>query len=520
MLHVSRLSLNRISRVRIFLLFLPWIGLCWQFLLAESVEDIVCSFLAASGAYFVFFDAFRPHRLYRYPFSTLVVLGFAITLQLGPLLLTANDGRTITYNLLVPYATFGNAFLSGLASLLAHAIYRNLPWLIHIRRVAHQFLFGLDLFKELRLYEVLAMSLLGIFALGFTTWISRAYEQFAPFNSIFSRFQYFSVMPIALLLQHLWRQTSSASVLYSRKWLLILFPLIALTAIGRNSRSSVFLPLACLALGLMIQWVYGLVKIRFSSVVAFGIALLICMPIATNMAVAMRMTRTHRHDVSAFNLLSLTFSQFGDFTAVKKFSERATKRELLSDWSEEYLSNPILARFANAKFSDNSLENAERLTEPARREIADYQWLRFLVSIPEPIPKIMGLTNIKNVMNGYSPGDKLYATSRGIDISKKRVVTHFIGYGNAAFGYTYLSVLVVGLLLIFPLVDSHVSFPPVQSFAAPLITVFSITQLYQWFSISNSESLADFLIFPFRGFIEPVLMFALFRWALSRVKFV
>jgi len=52
----------------------------------------------------------------------------------------------------------------------------------------------------------------------------------------------------------------------------------------------------------------------------------------------------------------------------------------------------------------------------------------------------------------------------------------------------------------------------------PLISAVAITQLIGWFTISNAESVTALLSYPLRGFIEPVLLFALIRWLLARVR--
>ena len=91
----------------------------------------------------VFFDTLRPQRFYSYPLSTIVVLGFGVTLLLGPLLFTAIEGRAITYNLSVPVATFGHSVLSSLTCLLAHSIYRRAKWLGDVRKGARGILIQL-----------------------------------------------------------------------------------------------------------------------------------------------------------------------------------------------------------------------------------------------------------------------------------------------------------------------------------------------------------------------------------------
>ena len=88
----------------------------------------------------------------------------------------------------------------------------------------------------------------------------------------------------------------------------------------------------------------------------------------------------------------------------------------------------------------------------------------------------------------------------------------------AGFGFGYLVILLLGMLLVFPLVDAHALVEVGGSFAPPLISVVAVTQFIGWFTFSNSEAVILVLAFPLRGFIEPVLLFALARWLLARVR--
>ena len=89
---------RRIAGARKLLLLLPGIGFIWQLLLVHSTQNVVSTLLAAIGSYIISYDAFRRQRLYRYPMSTLVQLGFGITLLFGPLLFTAMEGRPMIDN--------------------------------------------------------------------------------------------------------------------------------------------------------------------------------------------------------------------------------------------------------------------------------------------------------------------------------------------------------------------------------------------------------------------------------------
>jgi hypothetical protein len=505
------------------LLFLPWLGLAWQGVLAQTPTDWLSAFLAASGAFLVFFDAFRPKRLYRYPLSTLVVLGFGVTLQLGPLLFTASEGNSITFNLLVPVATFGHGVLASLVCLFAHTIYRQSPWLRQLRAAVQRVLLQLKLFKPLSTPEAVVMGLFGVFALASSTWFSGIGEASTVLGKFIQGFQFFSIIPAAFLLQTYWRQLPASSSPSSRRplvLLLLFMALIVLVSLGLNSRAPIVVPVACLFLGLTLQWLYGHLKFRLGAVLAFGLAIVILVPLATDLATAMVMVRGQRGDVSPAELLNQTITQFQDRQAVTSYRLATYEVGLTSDWSENYVSNLFLARFTNAKFPDNSLENASSLLPSQRDEMAAFQWLRLLAILPGPVLSLLGVPEeTKLEVTSFSFGDKLYNLASGSQYALGGFRSgHFFGTGMAGFGFGYLIILLLGLFLVFPLLDAHALAKVGGSFAPPLISVVAFTQLIGWFSFSNAESVTAILAFPLRGFIEPVLLFALIRWLLARVR--
>jgi hypothetical protein len=520
---VTPLGWRRIQRTRRVLLVLPWLSLAWQMVLAQTAADRISALLAASGSFLVFFDAFRPRRLYRYPLSTLLVLGFGVTLQLGPLYLTALEGHSITFNLLVPVATFGHGVLSSLVCLVAHAIYRQSPWSRQLRANVQRVLHQLKLFQPLRTAEAVAMGLLGVIALAFMSWFSGPAEGNVVLTKFIQGFQFLSVIPATLLLQGLWSTETYAASARTRKPLvlfLLFTVLIALACVGRNARGPALLPLTCLFIGLALEWLYGLIRLRLVPILAVGLAIFLLLPLVTDLATAMVMVRGQRSYFSASELLVTTFDQLQDRDAIQRYRLTESEMNLTADWSENYVSNLFLARFANAKYPDNSLENASRVPLAGRDEMAAYQWLRLLTTLPSPLLSILGISNATKLeLLNHSFGDKLFSLAVGSYSGMGSHRTgHFFGTGIAGFGFGYLLILFAGLLLTFPLLDSHALVSAAGSYGSPLISVVALTQLFNWFTISNTESVVMILAFPIRVFLEPVILFALVRLLLVCVR--
>jgi len=518
----TKIGRRRIQRIRPVLLMLPWLGLALQGLLAHTAADWMASFLAASGAFIIFYDAFRPQRLFCYPLSILIVLGYGVTMNLGPLLFTALEGNSITTNLVLPLSTFGHAVLCSLIFLLAHASYRHYQGLHKIRQFVHLGLFRLGLFNSLRLFDIAAMGILGVFALSFTTWFSNLSSSALVITKLIQGLQFLSIVPFAFMIRRLWAN-EGGSLPISLNIRLILFVtftlLIALVGTGRNSRGVIFMPLTCIFLGFILEWLYGLIKIRLSTIVAFGLAIMLLLPLLTDLSTAMVMVRGQRKDISAAELVGETLNQFQDRDAISRFRLLMSEIDISSDWSEYYVSNPFLARFTNAKFPDNSLVNTASLLPSDRAEMASFHWLRFLSILPGPFLSLVGVSEaIKLDVNSISFGDKIYFLASGNKTALGGFRGgHFFGTGMSAFGFGYLLILFMGLLFLFPLVDAHSFIVTAGFISSPRISVVAITQLKTWFALI-AESTVAILNLSMRRFIEPVLLFALVRWLLSKVR--
>lgn len=512
---ITGVGLIRIDRTRHILLILPWIGFVIQLVISQSPKDLAAALLAASGSFLIFYDSFRPLRLYSYPLSTLVMMGFAITLQLGPLLFTALEGRSITYNLQAPVETFWHALLTSLACIAAHYFYRNSQFLAQIRIYFNHLLFRFRTFEPLQFVEAVSMGSIGVFALAVSSWFPNFASQQIILVKFIEGLQFFAILPAAFLLQGLNPQQDGSG---SRKSYLpfLLFivslGLIFFVSIGRNSRSAFVAPIACLAIGLLILWIFGAIRVNRYFFLSAFFAIFFLIPLANDLATAMVMVRGLRGDIPAAELASETFAQLSDRKQIQRFRQLTLNANSSFKWSEEYVSNPFLSRFSNAKFPDNSIVNANMMDENAKKEFTDFQLWRVVSLLPSPLLSELGIPiSVKEEVTSVSIGDKLFYLSSGLKSALGGFRTgHFFGTGKASFGFGYLFILVVSLLSIFSLVDSHSIFFA-GKLGMPFISIVAITQLISWFTFSNYESVITLLSFPIRQFIEPVVLFAFIR---------
>ncbi|WP_457767532.1 hypothetical protein [Cyanobium sp. ULC082] len=510
----------RITRVRGLVLALPWVGFVVQCFLASTSTDILCSLLAATGSYLLLYDCFREIRFLRFPLSTLVLIGFAVTLQLGPLLFTAMEGNSITNILQVPYTTFSHSLVVSAVCILAHWIYRNSAILYQLKAAVQHIMLRLYIFKPLHSSEVIWMGALGTFALAVSSWFNNQVTNTIVLKFIVG-FDFLSIIPASFLLCRLLGMNDRLERNKFVQPLLIYLgfqALIVVTSVGRGARGPFLVPIVCLIIGFAFEWLYGLIRIRLSIFISLALVLLLALPTVTDLATAIVMARFLRGDIPAQELLAVTLELMKDRETLRQYTIGKTLK-LSEDRNDTYVSNLFLARFVNARYPDISLTFSQRITPQAGLQMARIQFLRVVSIFPGPVLDLFGLAKLKDLALSGSMGDFLMslANTGSIYMVGGFFAGHFFGTGMAGFGYGYLIILLLGLLLVFPLLDSHAL---LSSHMIPVFSAVAITQLFPWLTFSSSESVASFFIFSFRTFFEPILLFFLVRSTLAFFKAV
>ena len=517
--YIENGSQSRILFARSLSLVIPWIGFILQCRLATGWPDIGCSLIASLGATFVNFQYFRRDRLYNYPLSTLVVIGFSVTLLQGPLLFTALEGNPITYNLKVPIYTFAHAFAAVIVSIASHSVYRSSKFFTAYRKRLSNTLIRIKLFKPLTIFEVIVMGLIGTLSLGAASWIPSLQGTFVL--KIIQGFQFFGTIPFAYLLSGLWGNEIPPSVAtprFSKILCFLFFILIVIISLGRNTRGTFVIPIVSLLLGLFFQWFYGLIKIRLWQMLSFSAAILFVLPLITDVSTAIVMLRgSASRSYTAPALVGETIKLLQHRDDIQKFRDSMFDFNLNRAWSESYVNNVFLARFSNAKFPDNSLVSALALTQSDQTEIANFQMLRLLSFFPQPILDLFSISpEVKKSVQQNSIGDELFfLENRSKYVLGGFRTSHFIGSGVAGFGYFYLAILFFVLIPIYMLVDAQALGVMHRS---PIISAFAITQLTAWFTLSNNESVVSFVGFVIRLYWEPLFLFISARWALKHMQ--
>ena len=169
-LNATSLSVRRINQTRIFLFVLILLALLGQLLIGQSFSERSAALIAAIGSFIIIYDAFQVRRLYKYPLSSVVLIGFSIVLLLGPLLFTFFESKSVAFNLRLPIFTFFNSTLAGLTAVAAHFFYRTTKQLRQLRALISAFIARMNIFSPLSYSELVIMSILGLVAAAAHSW--------------------------------------------------------------------------------------------------------------------------------------------------------------------------------------------------------------------------------------------------------------------------------------------------------------------------------------------------------------
>ncbi|QXV64849.1 hypothetical protein INP83_17440 [Mucilaginibacter sp. 21P] len=389
-----------------------------------------------------------------YPLSTFLILGFTLTQFYFPLLFTLAEWKPVVFNLVLPYQVFLHSTLTFAVLVIAHYLYRQLPYTLHKRE--RSLLAKAGLYTPPTHIQLWIMGLLGIGATFYVYLYSpnigwevtgsasdKAIQSLMPFSyaPFFIPFTglYGSKQPLPKML-----------IAYLVGFTILLF----LVSIGRNSRGGFMIGFTSVGFSYFMGLLLGVYKAKFltvkNAVIALGAYLLFTGPIA-DIGTAMVLVRGQRMDIPYDRLISLTFEAYQDKRTIEQYRQSDITGK--PDWDENYLNNIFLARFSNIKFNDASLIEAKRIgrQDPLMRKFnIDY----VLSILPQPLLDVLKINVDKKMLRGVSIGDYLYYRAGGPKASLGGYRTgSMAGIGMATFGWWYLAILGIGIMPVFYLFD-------------------------------------------------------------------
>jgi hypothetical protein len=470
---------------------------------------------------------FRRNILSRYPISASMMLGYSTYLFLLPPIATLLERKPLTNNLDHPVMDFLHIFICFLVLMGAHFIYRNWNLLQNLRWfIAERVYKPVNFFSAPSNLHLLAMGGIGLMATYLQVFVGGGVQQelLGVGNKFMQALFVLAYLPFVTLV----RPTMGDDGGVNRKWLCILVGytiLLLILSIARNSRTVFLLGLASIGLVYIYGHSIGIFNTRIFSVKRLAIAALgtviVLGPIA-DIATSMVIARGERGDISAKMLVLRTVDIFSDKRAIR--ARRLESLDENTQWDERYVDNQFMARLANIKFVDNSLDLALMMDTSDRSYFREIEIQRSLSVLPRPLLQGLGLSVDKDFVLAFSGGDLLLYTVTGNDsvLGEFRAGSIF-GSGYALFGWGYPFVLSILALLLFAMADSLTSriaiARPDRSSAGwlPVLSPMAVIGFFTWFSYFTSaarglDSFSSLTNYLLRGWLEGFFVYAFAYW--------
>lgn len=454
----------------------------------------------------------NPETLNNYPISSFIVIGFSVTQLYFPLVFTLVEGRPITFNLKLSDEVFLHSILILIVLTISHQIYRSISKtpINYLRYFLKKTLF----FKPPSDSQLWLMGIIGLLSTFYVYIYAKSALELtgSTVDKLLESLIGFTYAPYFIGLRRLYDENNKKNNNFIIK-LAAYTILVFLVSIARNSRGAFMFGFTSLGysygLGLLLNVFKPSFINRKNVTIFIALLWLFTGPVA-DLGAAMVIVRNQRHEVSSYELLSLTLKAYENKSAINnyKLNNRSVGD---SDWDEYYLDNIFLSRFCNIKFNDASLIEASKLGK-IDTGFQDFSINRALAILPDPVIKMLGLDINKKLIN-YSFGDYLYAKSHAMSNDSNVIgvnrTGHVAGTGMAAFSWWYLAILAVAILPIFLLFDAFyikVRFPNKHTIQ-PRISLCLLLAINSVFSFLPAESVMVIPMFLMRGWFQMLFLY-------------
>jgi hypothetical protein len=505
---IAQRSVHYCQRARRLLAVLLPLCALGQLLIDFSSTNVLCAVLAMAVSLETYQLVLRGAVVRAAPLPALVVLGFNVATLSGALVAQTFSLRSLVFNLQVPVVTFAGCALFQASLLIA------LLWFVKTRvprgiarAIAAKWVAPLGIFTQPAAVHLWLMGAIGTVVMVWSSSkLSTGGVEFGDVGGKFLQgFMYLAYAPFLIpVLKAVYPQSRSGSARSS--WLLLMYFLV-LVAVGMasNSRGAFAMGVANLGMALFLLILLGQQAVGQRlrrALIAGAIAILIFMPVLSDLATAMVVVRGERTSISSTALVMRTLEAFQDKAALEQY-RRSTSLVGAGAYDEIYLANPFLARFVQTKFFDNTL--ASDAVRSGRR--SDYFWEvsidKTLAFLPTPVLRLLGTEVDKNDL-AFSMGDAIASQTSGQSLGGYATGSP-LGHGLALMGgFIYLAAIPLFLM-------AFIGLQSLTSVSNGLVVISPVMllQLMPVFRLAVGDSLLDVAGLLLRGLIQSTVLFAL-----------
>jgi hypothetical protein len=470
-----------------------------QLLIDLSTVNIVASCIVFVATLVISFYVKGTKAIQTHPLSTFSIFGFAMTTQVGALLVKSLEWESLTEQLRQPIETFATLFGYLIVALLAHTFYR----LLQKDTSAKASLMSV-LLEKAKLYQIPSSTVfwligwVGVIAVlgGRGDYIN---------NKIWDGFKFLIYSPYLIFVYRNFKGEAHSK--YLRELFFILAWTVLITSFGIliGSRAIIFTGIMIIILNLLLIGLRSNNFLQSNEVLKFSLffvlALLIIEPVS-NLATAIQITRKS-NDKSIGNTLYVAQKPH----LIEAFRARDLLNYQFNSYDEFYIKNPIFKRLVETKFHDNALYFASHISNKDKDDLTQ-QTNKFILGIfPQPFLDFLKI-DVDKFSLRFSMGDYLAHLSSGVTIGGYKTGSIF-AQGQAIMGLWFLLLYFTICIIIFNLIDllckPSTSVVVISPLAAILLWSFFISGI-------TAESFHQMMLFILRGYFQCLFIYLLVFW--------
>ncbi|WP_300021504.1 hypothetical protein [uncultured Maribacter sp.] len=470
------------------------IGLIGELLFFPTLANLYGCIMAVVS--FLIFSYFLREKYIRlFPFAFCMYLSMFMYRFL-PLIATIAEGKPITYGFERPFETFLYEIILFSISSLAFYFACQTPEKNNLIQKN---------LNKLKFFETTPTILWVMGILGILIRIYN-FNSNAEYGDVGGKFlvglNYLMYAPLCLIFPSLLNLKYK-----NQKIVWFYLSVIFVLNIASNSRQGIITPIAIAALLFFLFLILNNIKVtQYLSkikILALCIAVFTILNLLSNISLAMLHNRNIRSKVTKLELFQKTIETVRDDNLMKRLKARKDKQEgnqfinYHQGWTEMYVDNFMLARYANMRITDETLYYAEKKGYGNKQmQIGFTESL--LTLLPTPFLHFFNF-HIDKTKKEFSRGDLLYGSGYG----HYRVTSH-VGDGLATFGFWYFPLQLLIFFVVFKLLNSYVYFHSSAVIYAPfsLMNIFNFLGMFR-----NAQGVFSDFSFILRGYLQGIVTY-------------
>lgn len=392
-----------------------------------------------------------------HPLSSLALIGFTVSSQFGALITQSLDAAPFTYLLRAPFLTFSVLGAVHLVAIGTHWVYRHFKPFDN----ASQFI-AIHVVTPLGGHTIpptLTVWLLG--GIGFFATASGGGQFGDVGGKFFAGLSFLIWLPFLIPIYHRIQGTNYSDINKQIPLIFLYAAIIVALALIKNFRALMFggpIQLLIIYLVHLCRTPNLVTRRMLKSVIAAIVVFGLSMSSLSDLMTAMEIARAKRDSASARDVVEETYKTFVDKDKLTRYRQSKEMASVLDLYDENYLHNPMLARFTETKFHDNMLYFASRMDDSERDEILDNLGIRLLAILPQNLLDALDI-KLQKEKYVFSMGDLYLSLDTGSD--KGGFVTGSIWADCLVVAGSWFPFLVAFMLMLtFIMLDSLSRFGP------------------------------------------------------------